>query len=94
MCGYISQHQAALLLLRAVSCCRFQQYKPATTSSLRCRRWEEGNVSEWSTVTYPDGLLEWTETQFSRMKERQAKLLGIKPDGSHALALPAPLSKL
>ena len=58
------------------------------------RRWEEGNVSEWSTVTYPDGLLEWAEAQFSKMKERQAKLLGIKPDNGHALALPAPLSKL
>ena len=57
-------------------------------------RWEEGNISEWSTVTYPDGLLEWAEIEFSRMKERQAKLLGIKRDSGQALALPAPLSKL
>ncbi len=61
---------------------------------MRWRRWEEGNVSEWSTVTYPDGLLEWSEAHFSKMKERQAKLLGIKPDNGHALALPAPMSKL
>ena len=64
------------------------------TSELRHRRWEEGNISEWSTVTYPDSLLQWTEEQFSKMKERQAKLLGIKPDNGHALALPAPTSKL
>ena len=45
-------------------------------------------------MTYPDGLLEWAEAQFSRMKERQAKLLGIKPNNGNALALPAPVSKL
>ena len=45
-------------------------------------------------MTYPDGLLEWSEAHFSKMKERQAKLLGIKPDNGHALALPAPVSKL
>ena len=45
-------------------------------------------------MTYPDGLLEWAEVEFSKMKERQAKLLGIKPDNGHALALPMLMSKL
>ena len=54
-------------------------------------RWEEGNIDEWSVVTYPDKLLAWAETEFSRMKERQARLLGIKSGdgGSSALSLPA-----
>ena len=54
-------------------------------------RWEEGNIDEWSVVTYPDKLLAWAETEFSRIKERQARLLGIKngDGGSTALSLPA-----
>ena len=61
--------------------------------------WEEGNIHEWSVVTYPDKLLVWAETEFCIMKERQAKLLGIRPrskrncDGA-TLALPAIASKL
>ena len=61
--------------------------------------WEEGNIHEWSVVTYPDKLLAWAEGEFSTMKERQATLLGIRPSSKKnvngtTLALPAPLSKL
>lgn len=33
-------------------------------------------------VTYPDRLLAWAESEFIKLKARQAKLLGIRPEGN------------
>jgi hypothetical protein len=41
-------------------------------------RWEEGDLSEWSAVTYPDKLLEYVEAEFKKIKRKQAVLLGIR----------------
>ena len=51
----------------------------AHVSSMRViiRGWEEGRLSEWSAVSYPDELLPYIEAEFKGIKKRQAELLGI-----------------
>ena len=44
-------------------------------------RWDEGDFQEWSAITYPDELHEYVTTEFQRIKQRQADLLGIKNGG-------------
>ena len=41
-------------------------------------RWEDGDLQEWSAITYPDRLLHYVETEFRKIKKRQAELLGIR----------------
>lgn len=41
-------------------------------------RWEQGDFHEWSAITYPDELHEYVTTEFQKIKQRQADLLGIK----------------
>jgi hypothetical protein len=42
------------------------------------RRWKEGDLSEWSAISYPDALPAYAEAEFEKMKQVQADLLGIK----------------
>lgn len=39
-------------------------------------RWEKGDYSASSAITYPDRLLGYCEAEFNRVKKRQAQLLG------------------
>ena len=48
----------------------------------RCR-WAEGDLHEWSALSYPDALHAYAEAEFEKMKQMQADLLGIK-DGPRA----------
>ncbi|PRW60629.1 hypothetical protein C2E21_0788 [Chlorella sorokiniana] len=50
------------------------------------RRWEEGNVREWSAISYPNQLLDYITSEFKRIKRKQAMLLGMgkRPDGALA----------
>ncbi|KAK9824987.1 hypothetical protein WJX81_003806 [Elliptochloris bilobata] len=41
-------------------------------------RWAEGEVNEWSAISYPDALHAYAESEFEKMKQLQADLLGIK----------------
>lgn len=41
-------------------------------------KWEDGDLQEWSAITYPDRLLHYVETEFRKIKKRQAELLGIR----------------
>ncbi|KAK9802650.1 hypothetical protein WJX73_000703 [Symbiochloris irregularis] len=40
-------------------------------------RWEAGDLNEWSAISYPDKLLQYVQTEFEKIKKRQADLLGI-----------------
>ncbi|CAK0785547.1 hypothetical protein CVIRNUC_008757 [Coccomyxa viridis] len=42
------------------------------------QRWEEGHIEEWSAISYPNELHTYVTTEFQRVKQRQADLLGIK----------------
>lgn len=42
------------------------------------RRWEEGDLTAWSSLPYPDRLPDYIRRQFALMKQRQAKLLGVQ----------------
>lgn len=42
------------------------------------KRWTEGHVEEWSQISFPDQLLPWAEKEFSKMKDKQAMLLGVR----------------
>jgi len=48
------------------------------TTKVLMSRWEGGNYSEWSAISYPDELLQYVQLEFKKIKERQAALLGIK----------------
>jgi hypothetical protein len=41
------------------------------------KRWEEGHIEEWSQISFPDGIVEWAESEFRRVKAKQARLLGM-----------------
>ena len=41
-------------------------------------RWDAGNLNEWSSISYPDGLLDYVQREFKKIKQRQAALLGVK----------------
>ena len=41
-------------------------------------RWEQGEVAEWSAISYPDKVLAYVQTEFQKIKLRQAHLLGIQ----------------
>ncbi len=41
-------------------------------------RWEEGHIEEWSAISYPNELHMYVTSEFQRIKQRQANLLGIK----------------
>ncbi|GBF90551.1 hypothetical protein Rsub_03122 [Raphidocelis subcapitata] len=43
------------------------------------QRWERGDLAASSAITYPDRLLPRTQTEFNRVKTRQAELLGEEP---------------
>ena len=48
-------------------------------SVLSCAcRWEEGHIEEWSAISYPNELHMYVTSEFQRIKQRQANLLGIK----------------
>ena len=49
----------------------------ATLVTLSCR-WDAGNLNEWSSISYPDGLLDYVQREFKKIKQRQAALLGVK----------------
>jgi hypothetical protein len=34
-------------------------------------RWEEGHIEEWSQISFPDGIVEWAESEFRRVKAKQ-----------------------
>ena len=53
------------------------------------RRWEQGgdDLRSASAIAYPDGLRHFAEEGYSRLKARQAALLGISPDGSQGSPL-------
>lgn len=40
-------------------------------------RWKEGELREWSAISYPDTLHAYAEAEFEKMKQMQADLLGI-----------------
>lgn len=43
-----------------------------TESDLRMMsRWEEGHIEEWSQISFPDGIVEWAESEFRRVKAKQ-----------------------
>lgn len=42
------------------------------------KRWEEGHIEEWSQISFPDGILEWVQSEFRRVKGNQARLLGTR----------------
>lgn len=48
------------------------------TTKVLMSRWDSGNLSEWSAISYPDELLTYVQHEFKKIKERQAALLGIK----------------
>ena len=58
------------------------------------RRWREGDLREHSTIQYPEELFEWVSREFGRVKQRQAKLLGIHEHGVGGLFMRFALSKL
>jgi len=69
----------------------------AHVSSLRVvlRQWEEGDLSHWSAVTYPDALLEYIENEFKKIKTQQAELLGVTRRAvASRRSSSAPVSKL
>ena len=53
------------------------------------RRWEEGDQSldQASAIPYPDGIREFAEEGYGKLKGRQAALLGIAADGSQGSPL-------
>jgi len=57
------------------------------------RRWEEGHIEEWSQISFPDGVLGWAQSEFRRVKDKQASLLGVKEKIGDALTA-APLAAL
>ena len=44
------------------------------------RQWREGSKGERSAIPYPDEVHAWVQDHFHRLKQRQAKLLGIPVD--------------
>lgn len=46
------------------------------TTRVVLQRWQEGDLSARSRVSYPDGLLQWSRREFLRAKGQQAALLG------------------
>eukprot|EP00891_Asterochloris_glomerata_P009937 jgi/Astpho2/9937/Aster-06643 len=48
------------------------------TTKVLMSRWEAGNLNEWSSISYPDGLLDYVQREFKKIKQRQAALLGVK----------------
>jgi hypothetical protein len=56
------------------------------------RQWEQGAIDQVSAISYPDHIHEWISREFSRLKRRQAALLGLS--GSGGLMRLAAYSKL
>jgi hypothetical protein len=52
----------------------------AHVSSLRViiKQWEDGKVGEWSAVSYPNDLLDIIQKDFTRLKKKQRRLLGMR----------------
>ena len=55
----------------------WQEHIKRSMSIIPCR-WEEGHIEEWSAISYPNELHTYVTTEFQRVKQRQADLLGIK----------------
>lgn len=47
------------------------------TARVVMSRWDKGHIDEWSAMTYPDEVVPYIVSEFKRMKERQADLLGF-----------------
>ena len=50
------------------------------TAQVLCR-WEQGEIAEWSAISYPDQVLTYVQTEFQKIKTKQAQLLGIYQTG-------------
>jgi hypothetical protein len=46
---------------------------------LQLSRWQDGDYSSWSVISYPDRLQDYILQEFARIKMQQARLLGFKP---------------
>ena len=44
-------------------------------------RWEQGEIAEWSAISYPDRVLDYVQLEFQKIKTKQAQLLGIHQTG-------------
>lgn len=51
------------------------------------QRWKEGGDEALSAIPYPDDIHAWVEAGFAKLKQRQAELLGIAPDGTQGSPL-------
>ena len=51
------------------------------------QRWRDGQSAEQSAIPYPDDIHAWASSEFVRLKQRQASLLGIAADGSQGSPL-------
>jgi hypothetical protein len=65
---------------RTLCGCRSAEARLCTSS-----RWEEGHIEEWSQISFPDGIVEWAESEFRRVKAKQV-LTGFR--GVPCLSLP------
>ena len=52
------------------------------------RRWEEGDThADQSAIPFPDDLGRWASEAFDKLKQRQASMSGITPDGQQGSPL-------
>ena len=52
--------------------------EPGCDAGVSDCRWAAGDLHEWSAISYPDALHAYAESEFEKMKQMQADLLGIK----------------
>ena len=66
--------------MKTLVCCSLHAFKVKGAFRQGCawRRWAEGDLHEWSALSYPDALHGYAEAEFEKMKQAQADLLGIK----------------
>ena len=48
---------------------------PAEPRLCTSSRWEEGHIEEWSQISFPDGIVEWAESEFRRVKAKQVSTI-------------------
>ena len=71
LCDVVLVHHHWLYIL---GCCAKQALLDVSCVALR---WDKGHIDEWSAMTYPDEVVPYIVSEFKRMKERQADLLGF-----------------
>lgn len=100
--------KAASIIAKHIDLLDAQQVVPellqliAHVSTMRViiHRWQDGDYSSWSVISYPDKLQEYVLREFARIKMHQARLLGFKappielPPHRPPLAVGATVSKL